>query len=227
VPAANAVKAAEAFTDLLKKPCKPIGNYVGINLHCSNPNLHPGRLYSMWKDFEDGKVYPENPLFYETWNEDSTEWLMKINDERLAIWKAILEKFPNTGKVEEVPDMFTYIKAIYGPQVKDPSTFTSAITSCDGYKGFKCPMKEVEGGFQPDFANRYFTEDIPEGVAMYKGIADLAGVETPVIDEIVCFFQKFMGKEYIKDGKLAGSNVSETKSPQSFGIDSLEMLLKD
>lgn len=88
-------------------------------------------------------------------------------------------------------------------------------------------MKAVDGGFVPDFANRYFTEDIPEGVAMYKCIADLAGVSTPVMDEIVCFFQKFMEKEYIKDGKLAGANVPETKSPQAFGITTLEQLLQD
>jgi len=227
VPASQAAVASKAFAKLMSKPCKPIGNYVGIGLHCSNPNLHPGRLYRMWSGFKEGMVYPENPLFYETWDDESTAWLMKINDERLKIWKTILEKYPSTGKVEQVPDMFTYIKAIYGKQVKDPSTFTSAIRSCDGYKGFKCPMKEVPGGFQPDFANRYFTEDIPEGVCMYKGIADLAGVDTPVMDEIVVFFQKFMGKEYIKNGKLAGANMKETKSPQAFGITSLEALLKD
>jgi ketopantoate reductase len=227
VPATNAAAAARAFSKLLGKPCKSIGNYVGINLHCSNPNLHPGRLYRMWSNYTEGTVYPENPLFYETWDDESTDWLMKINDERLAIWKAIVTKHPSVGKVEEVPDMFTYIKAIYGPQVKDPSTFTSAIRSCDGYKGFRCPMKAEGDGFVPDFANRYFTEDIPEGVAMYKGIADLAGVPTPVMDEIVCFFQKFMGKEYIVDGKLAGADVPQTKSPQAFGITTLEDLIAD
>jgi len=227
VPAKNAEVAAKAFSQLMDKKCNAIGNYVGIGLHCSNPNLHPGRMYRMWSDYKEGKVYAENPLFYETWDEESTEWLMKINDERLNIWKAILAKHPATGRVEQVPDMFTYIKDIYGDQVKDPSTFTSAIRTCDGYKGFKCPMKAVDGGWIPDFANRYFTEDIPEGVCMYKGIADLAGVSTPVMDEIVCFFQQFMGKEYIKDGKLAGADVSETKSPQRYGVTSLEQLLQD
>merc|ERR1712039_360928 len=120
-----------------------------------------------------------------------------------------------------------YIEAIYKGQIPDTSTLSKCFNTNDGFKGFRCPMKAVEGGFAPDFENRYFTEDIPEGVAMYKGIADLAGVETPVIDEIVCFFQKFMGKEYIKDGKLAGANVAETKSPQAYGITSLEQLLKD
>jgi len=229
IPSANAGVAAAAFSKLLGKPCKAIGNYCGINLHCSNPNLHPGRLYRMWKGYTTETVYKENPLFYETWDEESTMWLMKINDERLKIWKTLLQKYPKAGKYEQVPDMFTYIKAIYGPQVKDPTTFTTTIKTCDGYKGFRCPMKAAPSGngFVPDFANRYFTEDIPEGVAMYKGIADLVGVETPVMDEIVCFFQKFMGKEYIKNGKLAGANVSETKSPQAFGITTLEQLMKE
>jgi len=227
LPSRNAGVAARAFQSLLNKPTNVIGNYAGINLHCSNPNLHPGRLYRMWKGYKEGTVYPENPLFYEAWDDESTEWLMKINDERLNIWKTIVEKYPETGALNQVPHMFHYIKAIYGPQVKDPSTFTTAIRTCDGYKGFRCPMKEVEGGWVPDFANRYFTEDLPEGVAMYKGIADLAGVETPVIDEIVCFFQKFMGKEYIKDGKLAGKDMGETKSPQKYGVRSLEDLLRD
>jgi hypothetical protein len=62
---------------------------------------------------------------------------------------------------------------------------------------------------------------------MYKGIADLAGVETPTIDLILTHFQNLMGKEYIKNGKLAGKDVGETKSPQRFGLHSLEQLLKD
>lgn len=234
IPANKADMAAAAFSALLQKPCNAIGNYVGIGLHCSNPNLHPGRLYRMWSGYQEGATYPENPLFYESWDDESSNWLMKLNDERLSIWKAILDKFPETGKVEQVPDMLTYIRSIYGPQVKRPayanpnrvSAFTSCIVSCDGFKGFRCPMQKQGDAWVPDFTNRYFTEDIPEGVCMYKGIADLAGVETPVIDEIVTFFQKFMGKEYIKDGKLAGADVGSTKSPQAYGITSLEQLLR-
>jgi hypothetical protein len=124
-----------------------------------------------------------------------------------------------------------YIESIYAGQIADTNTLSKCFNTNDGFKGFKCPMKEVEvdgvKGFQPDFANRYFTEDIPEGFAMYKGIADLAGVETPVIDEIFSFFQKFMKKEYIKDGKLCGADVKETKSPQAFGVQTLDDLLKD
>jgi len=234
VPAANANKAAEGLSSLLGgKPVNAIGNYVGIALHCSNPNLHPARLYGLFGPdsqlglYTEGKVYPENPLFYETWDDKSSEWAQKISEERCKVWSTICEKVPGTGEPKQVPHIKPYIESIYAGQIKDVSTLSTVFNTNDGFKGFKCPMKEVDGGFAPDFANRYFTEDIPEGVAMYKGIADLAGVETPVLDEIVCFFQKFMGKEYIKDGKLAGADVPATKSPQAFGVKTLEDLLKD
>merc|ERR1711976_391908 len=164
--------------------------------------------------------------FYETWDDKSADWCQKISDERLKVWTTICEKVPGTGEPGQVPHIKPYIEAIYKGQINDTETLSKCFNTNDGFKGFRCPMKEVEGGFAPDFANRYFTEDFPEGVAMYKGIADLAGVETPVIDEIFCFSQKFMGKEYIKDGKLAGADVKATKSPQRFGCQTLEDLLK-
>jgi hypothetical protein len=71
VPAKNAEAAAKTLSALLDgRPVNAIGNYVGIALHCSNPNLHPGRLYGLFGPdsqlglYEEGKVYPENPLFY-------------------------------------------------------------------------------------------------------------------------------------------------------------------
>merc|ERR1711967_169280 len=75
IPAANGPVAAAALSSLLAgRTVNAIGNYVGIALHASNPNLHPGRLYALFGDNTEGKVYPENPLFYESWSEESSEW---------------------------------------------------------------------------------------------------------------------------------------------------------
>merc|ERR1712032_486937 len=61
IPARNAKKAAADLSGLLGgRPVKVIGNYVGINLHSSNPQIHPGRIYSLFKDYTVGKIYPEN-----------------------------------------------------------------------------------------------------------------------------------------------------------------------
>jgi hypothetical protein len=228
IPAADAGKCAFALSELLAgRPVQPIGNYVGISLHASNPNIHPGRLYSLFRDYTQGKTYPANPLFYETWNDEASEWCQKISDERLAIWRAICEQVPGTGEPDQVPGLKKYIEAIYAGQIRDNSTLATVFNTNDGFKGFLSPMKQEGDGWVPDFKSRYFTEDFPDGFCMYKGIADLAGIETPTIDLILTFFQKFMHKEYIKDGKLAGKDVGETKSPQRFGIKTLTDLLKD
>jgi len=228
IPAGNAAKAAKAFSNLMGgKKVNIIGNYVGIGLHASNPNIHPGRLMGLIGHWKQGVVLPENPLFYETFDDKSAEWCQKISDERKKVWETICQKVPGTGKASQVPAIKPYIESIYAGQIADTSTLAKCFNTNDGYKGFRCPYKQVEGGFVPDTSNRYFTEDIPEGFCMYKGVADLAGVETPVIDQILTFLQGLMGKEYIKNGKLIGRNVPETKSPQAYGINTLEELLSD
>merc|ERR1719183_2450418 len=117
IPAKNAEVAAAGLRHLLPgKKVNVIGNYVGIALHASNPNLHPGRLYGLWGPdsqmglYEEGKVYPENPLFYETWDDKSSEWVQKISDERCKVWAAICEKVPGTGEPSQVPAVKPYIE---------------------------------------------------------------------------------------------------------------------
>ncbi|KAJ8305829.1 hypothetical protein KUTeg_016374 [Tegillarca granosa] len=64
----------------------------------------------------------------------------------------------------------------------------------------------------------------PYGVAVIKGIAELAGVETPVIDEIMKWCQEKLNKEYIVGNELNGTNLNETRSPQRFGFKSVDDL---
>jgi len=228
LPSKNATKAAEAFSDLLGgKQVNVIGNYAGLALHASNPNIHPARLYAMWHGHKEGDVYPRNPKFYDEWDDLASHYAQLISDERKAVWAKICELRPDAGKPEEVPHIKPYIESIYQGQIKDPSTLSGCFNTNDGYKGFGCPMKQVGDHWEIDFANRYFTEDMPEGFCMYKGIADIVDVPTPTIDLILEFFQGFMGKEYIKDGKLIGKDVPETKSPQAYGITTLDALLAE
>lgn len=55
-------------------------------------------------------------------------------------------------------------------------------------------IKGKDGKFRPNFASRYMTEDIPYGLLVMKGIAEVAGVETPKIDMVLNWSQKQMGK---------------------------------
>ena len=59
-----------------------------------------------------------------------------------------------------------------------------------------------------------------------KGIAELAGVATPMMDEVIMWCESVMGKEYLtKDGKVAGRDVKETRGPQRYGYTDLDTFM--
>ncbi len=54
-------------------------------------------------------------------------------------------------------------------------------------------------GFVPVFDSRFFTDDVPHGLCVLLGLAELVGVETPQIVQLIRMCQRFMGKSYVTD----------------------------
>ena len=65
------------------------------------------------------------------------------------------------------------------------------------------------------------SQDINLGLCGYKGLAEIAAVDTPAIDRIIAWAQGHMGKEFLVDGRLAGKDVGLTNAPQRFGLASM------
>ena len=57
--------------------------------------------------------------------------------------------------------------------------------------------RQSDGSYMPNFKVRYLTQDIPYGLLYNRGVAELAGVKTPNIDEVIEFSQKKIGKTYL------------------------------
>jgi hypothetical protein len=57
--------------------------------------------------------------------------------------------------------------------------------------------------------HRYFQDDIPYGLCVFRYLADLVDVSTPEIDRLIQWGQKIMQKEYLVDGKLNGKDVAD------------------
>ena len=94
------------------------------------------------------------------------------------------------------------------------------------YKDLKHPMEKKGSKYVPNFNYRYLTDDIPYGLAVLRGIAEIAKVKTPTIDKILLWGQEKIGKEYLKGGKLRGKDVPETRSPQKYGFTKLDDIVK-
>ncbi len=158
---------------LFQVPVRLLASYYEVSLSNSNPLLHPARLYSLWKDWHEGVVYPEESLFYEQWTQEASTYLIKMDEEL----QQLLDVLPVTKG--SIPTILDYYEST------DAASLTHKLQSIEAFKGIKSPMKAVEGGYVPDFSSRYFTEDFPYGLQIVQQQARKHDVKTPMIDEIL------------------------------------------
>lgn len=187
---ANAI--ASMIQDWYETPTYPMSHFLDATLSNSNPLLHPSRLYSLFKDWTPDTVYTRVPYFYNyEWDDASSEcWLACDNEMR-----AIMERLPMMN-AKEVPGLLEYYECA------DAKALTRKMQSIEPFKTVLVHMYEVEGGYKLDSDMRYFTEDIPYGMLMVKAFAELVGVETPIIDTVLEWAQKVMGKRYVANGRI-------------------------
>lgn len=168
--------------NLFKVPVKLLANYYEVSLTNSNPILHPSRLYSLWKDWQEGVVYPTESLFYEEWTIEASNYLIKMDEE----FQKLLDVLPVTkGSIPTILDYYESTDAV---------SLTNKLQSIQAFKGLKSPMKKVDGGYIPDFSSRYFTEDFPFGLQIVQNQARQHGISTPMIDEILAWGNKQIKK---------------------------------
>jgi hypothetical protein len=114
----------------------------------------------------------------------------------------------------------------YQAAIADTSTLQSQFTTNRSYSGLLAPMRQVSGGFVPDFQARYLAEDVPYNLLVTRGIAELAGVKMPVIDGVLSWAQAQMRKEYLVDGHVNGADMLATRAPQRFAISSFDQYMR-
>lgn len=122
--------------------------------------------------------------------------------------------------------IYNWYMRCYPHDISDKTNLYTAIQTNAAYQGLKHPVKKTEDGkFLPDFSHRYMTEDIPFGLVVIRGIAEIMGIETPNIDKVLTWSQQQMGKEYLVDKKLQGKDISTSRAPQSYGFTTIESIL--
>lgn len=215
-----------------KSESSPLGTILAATLVPLNAIIHPARVYTLLTEhhqWEPGKVLPENPLFYESMTVKDTANQLRVNSELDNI---VLVANLNGIKLN-VPDCYNFLAKTYNGvsgdyPPREQTTPEDLVKLWTGpmYKTFRCPLKAEGDGFVPDFTNRYFTEDIPCGLCTYKGVAQIFGLKTPMIDSIIIWAQGYMGKEYVVNGKLNEALIPEMFAPQRFGIRTVADLKK-
>ena len=162
----------DTLADMLQTPIQLLGSYYEASLSNSNPLLHPSRLYTLWKDWHEGDIYPRVPFFYEEWTEETAQLYIQMDNEL----QSLLDLLPvRKGSIATVLDYYESTDAV---------SLAKKLRSIEAFKGILSPMKQVEGGYIPDFQSRYFTEDFPYGLAIIHRLAHEKGVPSPSIDMV-------------------------------------------
>ena len=176
LPHGGTDRCCELIESIFDMPCEPLANYLSITMTPSNPILHTTRLRTIFKDWRPGKTYDRLPLFYEGWDDESSELLFACDEEVQGICRS-LDMFDLTG-----------VRSLHQHYESDTAAqLTRKIRSIEGFKGIETPSTRL--GFVPDFSSRYFTADFPFGLAILVQIADLAGVDVPNMAEVLSWYR--------------------------------------
>ena len=156
---------------LFNTPATLLDNFYEATLTNSNPILHTGRLYSMWSNY-NGETCDSPSLFYSDWTDESSELLIKMDEEFQSLLRAL-------GIREgAIPPLLEYYES------SDAASFTAKLRSIPAFKTITSPMVETPAGWIPDFNSRYSSEDFPFGLRFIRDLAKQHNVATPYIDMV-------------------------------------------
>lgn len=199
-------------------------NYLEVTL-LGKSSVHPPLMYCFWKDWT-GESFKEPPIFYQGIDENAVQMFAKVDEEIQSIAKA-MQRLRGDLDLSGFVNAYDWLVDHYHDQIDDKSTLLTAFRTNRGFNDLRHPMKKQDDGtFVPDFQNRYIKEDVPYGLVVFRGLADIAGVETPVMNEVIAWCQGIIGKEYLVDNKLKGKNLTETRAPQVYGFHTMQDLMR-
>ena len=206
-----------------KPVIKLVEHFLELTMHTKS-SLHPPIMFAKWKNW-DRAALDTPPLFYQGIDEEAARYLQAVSDESLDITEAIAKLCPKVD-ASRVGSIYDWQLCHYTDQITDKTSLLTAMKTNAAYAGLVHPMKKTDDGkYVPNFDYRYTTEDIPYGLVVFRGIATLLEVPTPVIDEIICWAQKKLGKEFLVDGKLEGKDLNCARLPQNYGLTSFNDLV--
>lgn len=175
-----------------------VPNYLNITLTPSNPILHTTRLKTLFDDYYDGKVYDKIPLFYEDWNDKSSELLLKCDNEVQKICKKI------DVDLSEVKSLKEHYES------KNEQELTNKMRSIESLKGLETPNIQLKNGYIPDFSSRYFSADFPYGLEILVQVGNLAGVEIPNMKETLEWYKSLnLENKYFDFSKIEVNTLSD------------------
>lgn len=224
-PSIQETEIVATLEDLLDIPLNPIANFLSLTLAGTGQLIHPGIMFGLFHHW-DGTPYPTAPLFYHGTNDETANILESLSAEVQTIRAALENQFP-TIDLSAVHPLGEWVRRSYAKDIMDPSSLRNCFVTNRSYAGLKAPMQPTDDGLVPDLHARYLSEDIPFGLVVTRGIAELISVNTPTMDKVIHWAQKCLGKKFLKAGKLQGQDIANSRAPQRYGYQQLSHFIVD
>ena len=177
LPRNKAIMCAKIIEGIFDMKTTIIPSFLNLTMTPSNPILHTTRLKTIFKDWHEGITYDHLPLFYEEWDDESSELLIACDKEVQKI-------------CQNMPEFdLGYVKSLRCHYASSTvQEMTQKLRSIEAFKGIKTPAIEKDGRFIPDLHSRYFTADFSFGLSIIKQIGEFADVSTPYIDDVLSWY---------------------------------------
>jgi hypothetical protein len=222
-PPNQAVELASFLSSQLAIDLEPMESFLSLTLAGTGQIIHPGVMYGLFHDWDE-KTFAEAPLFYQGIDADTADILQRLSDEIQSLRFSLAERYPSID-LHAVRPLDEWLCLSYADEIEDTTSLQTYFVTNRSYAGLKVPVVPVNGGLAPDFQARYLSEDVPFALLATRGIAQLAGVPTPTIDQVITWSQGRLGKEYLVDGELLGVDLASSRSPQRYGYQDLDSMI--
>jgi len=206
----------EVMQPLFITPHGPVINklsdFCAIVFNPANQIIHPAvywGLFRKWNGVDPLPALPNDGWLYRGMSEVAGGVLEALDEELQAIKDAYFAKYPSMVSCENVLPIKERILLQYTDQVAEPTTMAKVVGTNKAYSMARTPHLKVRGGVAPIVNHRVVQDDIGWGLCVLVSIAERLNTPTTTMRWLIEWHQEFMGKEFIKDGKLKGKDVKE------------------
>jgi len=227
LPSAHGPTMAARASELLGTEIVAAESFLSLTLGNPGQFIHPGLMYGHYRSWQGEEFGEEEiPMFYAQATDEMGEIVDRLSREALAVAIEIEEHSKGMLNLQDaVVPIHDWLKTTYGHVTGDTATVATCFRT-GPIQARKAPVRETRPGrFVPDFEYRYLTEDVPFGLVATRALAELAGVQTPTIDEVIAWAQSVLNKRYLVDAGLLGPDIRDLPLPQNHGISTLSNLV--
>jgi len=197
-------------------------DFLASTLWPNNPSLHPPILYGLFKDWDGASAYAEGSVptrIYADMRTGSAHALVQMSDELVNIVESLRVHLPSNKHLMNDFSMQFCVNENYKEQITCSYNAVTSVMTNKAFGKHNIPYTKVDGGVVPTLKHKFFETDLPFGLCTFKDIANMLKIEVPLIDAMIRWNQKLVGKEYLADdGTISGADASECILPSAFGL---------